>query len=380
MRQALKSKGFIVNILLLLGSFIFSICMVEGGLRYFTVFPIHGQGNLQYHRLLGYTLSSRLSDVDSEGFRNPSGVSKRIVAIGDSHTYSYHVTYKDSWPAKLSSKIQKPVYNFGVGGYSVLHYGVLLANLPSDVREIILGLYVANDFDYFKKGDECITPVGKESIKQEFGVTVPTCEYEYKKFQKGIRTRLKENTAIVSAIYYLIERYQGKEILKKQDEYQDDIINIDGEPIIKIDGVPVGLKREIYRHNSITDRTNPEVADRVDYFVALVKRFKELHPDITLKILMIPSKEVVLHSAELKCPRSTPSGVVLNESNLKNYLMRTLSAAGIQIEDALAFTLEKYCHSSNEGRDGFYPVLDGHPFAEGYEAYAQAAYVLYNRP
>jgi len=180
----------------------------EAGLRYFTAFPIYGERNLQPHRLLGYTLSTNLSDVDRDGFRNPSGVSTKIIAIGDSHTQGYNVKYEDSWPAKFSSKIQKPVYNFGVGGYGVLHYGVILANLPVNTNEIILGLYIANDFDYFTTPQsQCITELGRESIEREFKIPVPTCEY--KEHYKGIRTRLMEN--------YMIDRYRGKDVLKKTE-------------------------------------------------------------------------------------------------------------------------------------------------------------------
>ena len=52
-----------------------------------------------------------------------------------------------------------------------------------------------------------------------------------------------------------------------------------------------------------------------------------------------------------------------------------IGSAGFQVEDALSFILKHYCRSSNEERNRFYPALDEHPFAGGYEAYARAAYV-----
>ena len=371
--KAKGSQGLRLNILLLFFSLVISIGIFEGALRYFTVFPIHGQGNLQPHRLLGYTLSPHLSDVDGEGFRNPPNISTEIVAIGDSHTQGYNVVSQDSWPSKLSSKIHKPIYNFGVGGYGVLHYGVLLANLPPNTKEIILGLYLANDFYFSNENTECITSLGKVSIERKFGVTVPFCEY--KSNPTGIWTHLRGNSAIVSEIAYLIQDYQNKYILKKKKQEvppssQDDNISIDGIPV---------SREAINRYNLSTDRTNSKTAEGVNYFVALLKRFKELHSDIALKILIIPSKVSVLRSAEITCPRTAPSGVVLHEIDLKRYVVETLVSAGFQVEDALNYVLKQYCGSSLEEREAFYPPMNSHPLAEGYEAYAQAAYVLYNR-
>ena len=367
--RASKSNGIKINILLFLGSCFISLGLAEGALRYFTLFPIHGHNNLQFHRLLGYTLSPKLADVDRDGFRNPSGVRTEIIVIGDSHTQGYNVTYEDSWPAKFSSKIKKPVYNFGVGGYGVLHYGVILATLPVDTNEIILGLYIANDFDYSNTPlNECITELGRQAIEREFKLTVPRCEEEV--VYNELWTIVRERSALYSAFSYMSDRLLSKFPFRQKEAKAKTNV----EPVNEIDGIPVRLRR----HQSFTDRTNPKVAERVDYFVALMERFKQLHPAIILKVLMIPSKELVLHSAELKCPRNPPSGVVLNEIELRNYVMSALMAAGFQIEDGLPFILEKYCGSSREARDGMYPAFDQHPFAEGYEAYAQAAYVLYN--
>ena len=63
----------------------------------------------------------------------------------------------------------------------------------------------------------------------------------------------------------------------------------------------------------------------------------------------------------------------LKEISLRARLEQALKSSGIQIGDALGTTLQKYCSSSDEMRDAFYPAFDGHPMPEGYEAYAEAA-------
>lgn len=144
---------------------------------------------------------------------------------------------------------------------------------------------------------------------------------------------------------------------------------------VQIDGIPIKLRR----HNLFTDLSNPKVFVRVDYFVTLLNRFKQVHPSTDLKILIIPFKEVVLHSAEIQCSRTDISSVVLHELDLPNYVMRELVSAGFQVEDALANILKEYCQGPNHVRNEFYPDFDGHPYSEGYKGYAQAADVLHNR-
>lgn len=102
-----KTQSKLSNILVLLVSSFICLVVVEFYLQYFTVFPIHGQSNLQPHNFLGHSLSPDLPDVDDAGFRNKSGVSATILGIGDSHTYGHGVDPEDSWPAKLSSRIKK---------------------------------------------------------------------------------------------------------------------------------------------------------------------------------------------------------------------------------------------------------------------------------
>jgi|GEM_PF-7070464 len=367
-----KTQSKLSNILVLLVSSFICLVVVEFYLQYFTVFPIHGQSNLQPHNFLGHSLSPDLPDVDDAGFRNKSGVSATILGIGDSHTYGHGVDPEDSWPAKLSSRIKKPVYNFGVGGYNVLHYGVILARfIPADTTDIILALYMANDFSFGGSYEYCAANRGRAAIVSQFGIELPRCDI--RKPRKNMWQTLKEKVAIVSVTSYVSQRYLSGFISKKMKSNK--IEKKDGT--ITIDGVPMNLEH-VDRYNSSTDLTNKMIAERVDFFLTLLKKFKELNPTINLKILLIPSKELILTSAEEKCPRTEPSGISLNEISLKSYLKEQLEKNGFQVEDAFHSTLEKYCNGSNRSRDNFYPDFDSHPRAAGYEAYAEAAYRLYS--
>jgi hypothetical protein len=347
---------------LFLASCLFSACVAEILLRQLTVFPIHGYSNLRPHPLLSYTLSPHLRDVDPDGFRNPPGVGTRILAIGDSHTQGYNVKYEDSWPARLAARIGEPVYDEGIGGYGVLQYGVLLATLPADTREVLLGLYLANDFGYSTApAMECITEAGRRAIEGAFDIPVPACPHA----EPGadVWTAMREHSAVCSAVSYAADRLR---------------VHLTGrtrKTSVAIDGVPVRLEP----HPRFTDRTNPPVAERVAFFLDLVRRFRELRPDVALEVLLIPSEEAVLHAAELRCPRGAPTHLVLPELDLKEHLTQGLTAAGIPVQDALDAVVDHYCHDSDDARDHFYPLLDQHPLAEGQEAYAEAAFLLHQR-
>ena len=107
------TKSTLGNILLLTASIVVSLAIGEVMLRYFTPFPIHsGFSNKLQHAELGYTMDTKLADIDEKGFRNSRyNPHPDVITIGDSHTYGYNVSREHSWPAILSTISGKSVYN-----------------------------------------------------------------------------------------------------------------------------------------------------------------------------------------------------------------------------------------------------------------------------
>ena len=101
------------NIGLLIVSSIFTLMIIEVGLRLFTVFPLHDQmANRVFDPTLGYRMDPSFPEIDSNGFRNSEVLAQAdIVTIGDSHTYGYNVRSEESWPQQLANMSQKIVYN-----------------------------------------------------------------------------------------------------------------------------------------------------------------------------------------------------------------------------------------------------------------------------
>ena len=145
MNSKSQSRG---NLLLLGVSILFSLVLLETGLRLLTPFPIHGEmANRVAHPLLGYTLDPANNEIDADGFRNPTADGHfEIVAIGDSHTQGFNVISGESYPQQLANLLNTPVYNAGVGGYNIYQYPHLaeLATTKSP-SVVLLGLLPSND-------------------------------------------------------------------------------------------------------------------------------------------------------------------------------------------------------------------------------------------
>lgn len=125
---------------------VLALAAAEAGLRLVTPLPIYSGSNRVPDSLLVYRTDPALRDVDSSGYRNPEGHPRRIVAIGDSHTYGYNVSSEDSWPHELGAMLGEPVYNMGAGGYSLAQYYVTgVQALAAGAELLVLGLFPGND-------------------------------------------------------------------------------------------------------------------------------------------------------------------------------------------------------------------------------------------
>jgi hypothetical protein len=97
------------NLLTLIISLLFSLAILEIGLRSFTPYPISRVSNRVEHEKLGYVMDPNMSEIDENGFRNKELTSIDIVALGDSHTYGFNVSSDNSWPKLLGRKLKKNV-------------------------------------------------------------------------------------------------------------------------------------------------------------------------------------------------------------------------------------------------------------------------------
>ena len=138
------------NTILLTVTFVIGLAFCEAALRYYTSFPIHApNGNRTFDDHLLYRMDTNLAGIDAAGFRNPESYVNdfpKIAAVGDSFTYGYNVSSEASWPRQFGGLIGERVYNFGIGGYSLLQYVELVRlAVGSGAKTIIVGLLPEND-------------------------------------------------------------------------------------------------------------------------------------------------------------------------------------------------------------------------------------------
>jgi len=97
---------------------------------------------------IGHQGNPNFPGHDQWGFRNQlKPAQAAIIAMADSNTYGTSVRREDAWPHILSTYLDKPVYNMGVGGYGPAHNLMIINSALALHPNLILYMfYFGNDF------------------------------------------------------------------------------------------------------------------------------------------------------------------------------------------------------------------------------------------
>lgn len=349
--------------LLFAASLLLAFAALEGGLRLFTPFPIHGEmANRVRHPVLGYTLDPTDDDVDAAGFRNsPTEGPVDIVAIGDSHTQGYNANSEDSWPKQLARRLDRSVYNSGIGGYGVYHYPFLAARAAEKLPSLVLlGLYPANDLSLPKR------------LSWEYLMGVPNIDSRHftntenkpmDSPQKRFRKKLRSTSALASAFAYFSEGPMAS---------PDDFFDVGGFLV---------RKKKLIKHRDLTDLAIDEVRTGFSNSVSIIRDIAEdlAASEIRFGVVVIPSKERVVYEwARANAVPLPDEFQVLNESVLASAYAERFAELKIDFIDAMPFAAEAFDRAAREGMD-FYPLGQHHPAAVGYSSYTDAAVALIDR-
>ena len=367
--MASRTRSLGARLALLTLSTVVCIIALEGLLRALTYFPIHPKdANRRDHPVLGYVMSSELSDIDAEGFRNPEPLGDvDLVAIGDSHTYGFNVLSAESWPAQLAERKQISVYNYGMGGYGILQYRWLFPKaLGKNPRMVVVALYLANDL-----GDYCsfsqTAHWERELRERDLGNEPCPAARNRERAPIGSESDTLRNrwvaTAIGSAFDYLL--WRGVELRANPDAFV---------PASYGSHATFLPKRLVERHGRYTDLQERAVADAARGTEVLLTEMIKLAraANVTLGVLFIPSKENVLLEATdpLEPFYADLKRVVLQERAIELRFDRYLSARGVATAHALACL-------QTRGDVRLYTQDDNHhPIRAGYACYAEAAMEL----
>ena len=364
-------------------SLIISLVILEVGLRVFTPFPVSRVSNRVEHEKLGHVMNANMEEIDEHGFRNNILPSINIVALGDSHTYGFNVASENSWPKLLGRKLEKYVYNYGIGGYGILQYEYLL-NKSTEINPevILLGLYLANDLN-----DICQISSNQywASRAKELHIDGNLCPETEKPHQKpnaaankkGMATLLwswlndKSATISIASEYYsrfsTVNKIEDGEII-------DSLVINDGK--IKTE---IAFKR-IKAHEEYMNMNRPHIQmayEALKNFLSDAQKHSE-SDNIRFGVLFIPSKERVFYNYLIQRGYNVPKEykqLVANEDELKANLSLFLENSKISFTDVLPdmeIALLKY--------GNIYPIKDdGHPNEIGYQIYADSALKLYQQ-
>ena len=344
-----------------------ALAVLEAGLRAFTVFPISADSNQLAHPELGYTLNPSLPDVDAAGFRNVSCelANSPFVTIGDSHTYGNNVSVDENFPSRLAQLVDRCVYNFGVGSYGIFQYGVLLSDLArTHVESVVVALYPANDLRTNAVTCRLTTNRRWQAFSATHGVALPDCG---------------EPTPLPSYAPSLLERTATYQAL---DYFADDLAH-DNSALVNplthflLEGAPPVDKSSIRRHLRQTSLEHADVEANFSVSKAMFRAAQRELTDasIDLAVLIIPSKERAVHAwaAQRAAPMEAEfAAIVASEIALTEAYAAFFAAEGIAHADALSDVLAAM-DATLEADQPFYRLNDGHPYAEGYAAYAKSA-------
>lgn len=350
------------------------VCLAIGEvvLRIFTPFPVSGNLHKSVHPRLGYTFNSALADIDEHGFRNPPGAwdIRDIAVIGDSHTYSYNVTREDSFPTKLARVTGRDVYNFGIGSYGIYQYKVLLDYAREmGFKDVVVALYTANDVaptcsstetDYWR------------AYARDNGITIAPCYGSpyptgLRRYARVLSDAIKRSATVDAVKVLVLNKIRDWLAAEQQVGTADYIFLRDGLTIRRNAG------RELLRAASLDDPGVLQTFENSKRFFAEANEALEAE-NIRLAFFLVPNKAMVLQAWAKDenialGPEFTAS--IMQLERLVAAYKRFFDSNGIAYVDGLPHMLAAFRRSLDEGWE-LYPAGDGHPYAQGYQAYADA--------
>ena len=363
MKTALKNLG------LLLCSVFFSLVILEVGLRLFTPHPITVSSNKIADPVLRYKMNPWMKGIDKNGFRNEKVLTTaKLVALGDSHTYSRNALPQDAWPKQLGRMLNVDAYNFGVGGYGPIQYDLLLDQAVALSPDyLVIGLYLSNDLRDIVRGLKL--DYGRAWAKDR-GIPLQE-EYERvedrDEFAGKNKPRFSFNqTALASAFQQIRE--------SRFDPHADGVV------------VKEGKNRTVMGRKTILERSacmDLKDEDNAAAFLLLKGIFQDAKKKTEAKgahliILLIPSKEAVFYSYLKEKGDALPAyyqQMFDIEQVLSSDVKQYLDAAGINYVDPF-LDLKRGLETGG----AVYPAWDdGHPLPAGYAIYAKAVYDAINK-
>lgn len=274
-----------------------------------------------------------LRDDEEHTYRNDSG-GKRIIILGDSHTFGQGVPLEETFGKVLEEKTGAEVLNLGVAGYDAGQYYLALKaeGMKYDPDIVVLDFYFLNDIDEINVGSfSGPKPIfyiedGVLNWKNTPDEVVPADQAP----KEDYRVKNKEIYKLTKWIFGL-KTFSLAKVLAKEYFY---------EPLSRL-----GLVKNLSDYD-----------DKFALFEEIVKRTKELLPNKTLAAVLIPSKNIKY-----------------------NWLERQIGGRVASILENEKIPFIDLTQTVISGRDLYLPK-DGHINGKGHEMVAEAIAKLLGFP
>lgn len=275
----------------------------------------------------------------------------------------------------LGTKLNKNVYNFGIGGYGILQYAQLFPKAIEMKPEVILiGLYLLNDL-----ADVCERAIGYSWYQTQ--IDFSRCSYMVSESdpvpQRGMFKRGLSWVHNHSAILSILSR--GYSRLIREINASHDYLTLKNNGKLQ---ATMLLKRKIQQHmaNGSMNHKTPHIQlgyQALQQFLLNAKEQASLH-HIRLGVMIIPSIFPVLHdSLHDSLTQTDPNiskdyhALIKTEKELTQDVSAFLKEQAIPFIDVLPKMKDGVIQYGN-----MYPI-DGHPNETGYRIYAEGALELY---
>ena len=333
---------------------------------------------------------------DAAGFRNIPGRSNaEIVAVGDSLTRGYQVVLEDTWPGQVEARLQRPVYNMGMGGWGPAQYALLVDDalaLRPDV--VVVAFYSGNDLadayryiynrgiaPFLKTQD----PERREAILTAKDAKEPIAS-SWRKTRNLLRSSYTspppqlpgERLAFVRSLNALLRasfrppEHQSPKITERWTLYRT---NADQHSDDWIFAVEAGEARTILTpssHLAALDTGDVRIDEGIEVTLRaleLMSRRCEEH-GVTFVVLFLPTKEWVFYEAASSL--GEPPEPLTMLADFEEDLWQRISDRVVSLGDTVISPRSEMREAVRAGKNPFFQDHDNHPNVFGYRLIAEA--------
>lgn len=336
--------------------------------------------------LLDYRGNPLYPGHDARGFRNDTALDHAaVVALGDSQTYGFHVSARESWPRQFEKLSGLATYNMGFGGYGPTQsYGLFSEALRLHPDVVIEALYVGNDL--FDAYDSVYTHHHDSEMRSSDPAVSEAIEEAEKR--EPLRQRIRKFTGAEtegdgggsgretadSTSFRLLRLIHA--LLRPAGEPWEKVVRKAAQNPQSYEVFDNGDFRTVFRPQirlAAADIRDPRIEEGLRITLDILGLMKKDAGKSALLVLLIPTKELVFKDvagANSKKPSADYLAAVANEEEVFARIRRSLVDQNIPYADALPWLRKCF----RQGEQPYFAEEDGHPNATGYRAIAQAAW------